>query len=152
VKKLSSALLLAILNLLAVLVPVSAQQLAPPNETAQAGAPLPPRIERVPTPATRLHMGMTEADVEQTKGAVAEVATSENAGVKITCSNTGSRRSLPKSRFPTAAFQASRSTSPPLMTASCPLTVDRCGPECTGRPCCGCWERPPRTASTRASV
>ena len=84
-KKLSSVLLLASLNLLAetVLMPVSAQQLAPPNETSQAGALLTPRIERVLTPATRLHMGMTEADVEQTMGAAAEVATSENAGVKI---------------------------------------------------------------------
>jgi hypothetical protein len=83
-KKLSSVLLLATLCLLAehVLVPVSAQQLAP-NETAPAGVLLPPRIECIPTPATRLYMGMSEADVEQTMGAAAEVATSESAGLKI---------------------------------------------------------------------
>jgi hypothetical protein len=83
VKKLTSVLLLATLSLLAEHMPVSAQELTVPNETAQAGALLPPSIERVPTPATRLYMGMPEADVVQTMGAAAEVATSDSAGVKI---------------------------------------------------------------------
>jgi hypothetical protein len=83
VEKLSSVLLLATLSLLAEHVPVSAQQLAVPNETAQAGALLPPRVERVPTPATRLYMGMPKADVERTMGAAAEVATPESAGVMV---------------------------------------------------------------------
>ena len=81
--KLTSVLLLATLSLLAEHVPVSAQQLAIPNETAQAGALLPPRVERVPTPATRLYMGMPEADVERAMGAAAEVATPESAGVMV---------------------------------------------------------------------
>jgi len=82
-KEFCLVLLSAILALLAEQVPVSAQQLAVPNETAQAGVLLPPHIERVPTPATRLYMGMPEADIERTMGAAAEVATSDSAGVRI---------------------------------------------------------------------
>jgi hypothetical protein len=66
-----------------VILPVSAQQPATPNQTAQADALLPPRIERVPTPTTRLHMGMPEAEVERTMGAATEVATSESSGANV---------------------------------------------------------------------